>query len=260
MLRPRLEKPDAMLGHAARPVARRPRDAEQSVQLAGRNEFRAGRRRRAGRRLRKAGRARCMERHIAFDLLHELVNVAVQHGDRTKASEQFQRLGRILRAPAPFGGNGPQGNMREDDERRRCALYPSDRPPQPGELLGPEIAHAARLQVEDVVEADEMRAAVIEGIPALALGKLAIAVEIGLAGAFVDGRERTYSSVPPREFVPPSGDGKETSHRPLLFPAIAENPAAARRELCCNRIWCDHARSFRRAHQAFELGALVIRQ
>jgi hypothetical protein len=31
-----------------------------------------------------------------------------------------------------------------------------------------------------------MHTAVIEGIPALALGELAIAVEIGLAGAFVD--------------------------------------------------------------------------
>src|ERR1700730_19457030 len=36
-------------------------------------------------------------------------------------------------------------------------------------------------------------------------------------------RLRTCSSVPPREFVPPSGDGKETSHRLVLFPATAEN-------------------------------------
>ena len=52
---------------------------------------------------------------------------------------------------------------------------------EPGELLGPEIAHAARLQIEDIDEADEMRAAMVEGIPALALGELAVAFEIGFA-------------------------------------------------------------------------------
>ena len=126
-----------------------------------------------------------MERHIAFDLLHELVNVAVEHRDRTKAREQLQRLRRILRAPAPFGRDGPQGDMREDDDRRRCALS-LQIVGEPGELLGAEIAHAAGLQIEDIDEADEMRAAVIEGIPALALGELAVAIEIGLAVVLVD--------------------------------------------------------------------------
>jgi hypothetical protein len=45
--------------------------------FARRNEFRARRRRGARRRLRKGGRACCMERHIALDLLHELMNVAI---------------------------------------------------------------------------------------------------------------------------------------------------------------------------------------
>src|SRR5215471_13272797 len=75
--------------------------------------------------------------------------------------------------------------MRENDDRRRCGLSVQI-VGEPRELLLTEIAHAARLKIEHIVEADEMHAAMIEGIPAFALRELAVAVEIDLAGAFVD--------------------------------------------------------------------------
>ena len=97
-------------------------DAEQPAQLAGRHEFRAGRGRRAGRRLRKSGGARSVKSDGALDLLHQLVDVSVQHCDRAETGEQRERLRRILRAPAPFRRDGPERDMREDDDRRRGAF------------------------------------------------------------------------------------------------------------------------------------------
>ena len=87
-----------------------------------------------------------------------------------KRSSSASACGRILRAPAPFGSDGPQGDMREDDDRRRGALA-LQIVGEPRELLGAEIAHAARLQIDDIDEADEMHAAMVEGIPAFALGE-----------------------------------------------------------------------------------------
>src|SRR5215471_16367402 len=75
--------------------------------------------------------------------------------------------------------------MRENDDRRRCALSVQI-VGEPRELLLTEIAHASCLKIEHIVEADEVHAAVVEGIPTFALRELAVAVEIGLAGTFVD--------------------------------------------------------------------------
>ena len=57
---------------------------------------------------------------------------------------------------------------------------------EPGELLGAEIAHAAGLEIDDVDEADEVHAGLVERIPAGALRALAVALEIGLAVVLVD--------------------------------------------------------------------------
>ena len=70
--------------------------------------------------------------------------------------------------------------MGEDDDRRARAAR-GEIGLQPGELIGSEIAHAPRLEIDDVDEADEVSAARIEGIPAVALGALAVAIEIELA-------------------------------------------------------------------------------
>src|SRR5271166_5341712 len=75
--------------------------------------------------------------------------------------------------------------MREHDNRGRGALVRKVAG-EPGDLLGPEIAHAAGLEVNHIDEADEMDAALIERIPPRALGVFAVAIEIGLALPLVD--------------------------------------------------------------------------
>ena len=52
----------------------------------------SGRRRSTGRRLREGGRARGMEGDVAFNLLHHLVDVAVEHGHRAETLQVAERL------------------------------------------------------------------------------------------------------------------------------------------------------------------------
>src|SRR5256885_6330947 len=66
-------------------------NAEQRTQLGILDLHRPGRGRRARRRLREGGRACGVEGHVALDLLHHLVDVAVEYGDRAKALEVVQR-------------------------------------------------------------------------------------------------------------------------------------------------------------------------
>src|ERR1700704_367969 len=63
----------------------------------------------------KRHRARGVERDVALNLLHDLMNVAIQHGHRTEAFEITHCLIGITRAPAPCFVNRPQRHMREDD-------------------------------------------------------------------------------------------------------------------------------------------------
>ena len=91
----------------------------------------------------------------------------------------------IIGAPAPIFGDRPQWDVGEDDNRRRGgkALHIIGKP---SELLRPEIAHAAGLEVHHIVETDEMDTVLVEGIPACALGVLAVALEIGFERHFVE--------------------------------------------------------------------------
>ena len=59
-----------------------------------------------------------MERNMPFHLLRDLVDVPVEHGDRTEPRQELQRLGGIVRAPAPVGIHGPQRDVGEHDDRR----------------------------------------------------------------------------------------------------------------------------------------------
>ncbi len=160
-------------------------DAEDAAQLSGRYQLGAGRGRGARRRLRERGRARGVERHVAFNLLHDLVDVPVEHGHRSEAGQQGERLRRILGAPAPFRRNRPQRDMGEDHNRGLCALA-LQVVGEPGELVGSEIAHAASFEVDHVDEADEVHAVLVERVPAGAARVLAVALQVGLAGSLVD--------------------------------------------------------------------------
>ena len=86
-----------------------------------------------------------------------------------------KRLRAIVGAPAPFGIDRPQRNVREDDDGR-AAGEPFHIIFEPLELLGAELAQAAGLQVHHVDQADEVHAFVIEAVPAVALRALAVAL------------------------------------------------------------------------------------
>ena len=59
-----------------------------------------------------------MEGHVAFHLLHDLVDVPVQHSDGPETLQEHQGLHAVIRAPTPIGIDGPQRDMGENDDRR----------------------------------------------------------------------------------------------------------------------------------------------
>src|SRR5437667_1330976 len=93
-------------------------DPKQAAQLAVFDLHWAGRGGRAWRRLREGRRARGVEGYVALHLLHHLVDVTVQHGDRAESLEIVQRAGAILGAPAPLRIDRPQRDMGEQHDRR----------------------------------------------------------------------------------------------------------------------------------------------
>src|SRR2546422_9571213 len=113
---------------------------------------------------------------MAFDLLQNLVDVAIEHRDRAEAFQHAQRLLTILGDPSPGGVYGPQGDVGEHDEGR-AAGEPCDIFFEPVQLVLAEAAQARRLEVENVDEPDEMHALVVKALPAVTRGPLPIAVE-----------------------------------------------------------------------------------
>src|SRR5262249_43943489 len=103
-----------------------------------------------------------MERDVALDLLLDLVDVAVEHGDRSETLQTAERARRVLGTPSPILIHRPQGQVRQDDDRRagreafHVLLYPF-------ELLVAELGKPGRfeprLEIEDIDQCDEMRAA-----------------------------------------------------------------------------------------------------
>src|SRR5262249_31793211 len=118
------------------------------------------------------------ERDLALDLLHHLVNVAIQDRDGAEALQDRESLGAVLRSPAPFGVDRPQRNVREDNNRSAGA-DPGDIFAEPFQLLGSDGAEA--LQLRAVVQANEMNALVVEALPGLSGGRFAEALEIEFA-------------------------------------------------------------------------------
>src|SRR5262249_37642077 len=121
-------------------------------------------------------RHRRVKGDVAFDFLQNLVDVAIQHGDRAEAFQQAQSLLTILGDPSPGGVDGPQGDVGEDDEGR-AAGEPCDIVFEPVQLVLTEAAQARCLEVQDVDEPDEMHALVVKALPAIPRGPLPVAVE-----------------------------------------------------------------------------------
>ena len=81
----------------------------------------------------------------------------------------------VLGTPAPFGVNGPQRNVREDDDRRTGGKT-ADILAEPFQLFRADLAKP--FQLGAVVETDEMHALVVKALPGLAGGGLAETLEI----------------------------------------------------------------------------------
>src|SRR6516162_2791441 len=152
---------------------------EQRTQLVVRDLHRTRRGRGTGRWLRERGRHGGMEGDMAFNFLHHLMDVAVEHGDRAEPLQKFDGARAIVGAPAPLLIDGPQWNVGEHHDRRLRG-FSLEIVRKPLKLLFAEIAEPARLKVHDVDETDEMYAVGIKAVPPGALGVPAVVVVIEL--------------------------------------------------------------------------------
>jgi hypothetical protein len=102
-------------------------NAEKGAQLVVGDFHRSRRRCRTRRWLRERGRQGGVKGDVDLNLLHDLVDVAVEHRHRTEALEMVERARRVFGAPAPGWIDAPQRNVREDDDRGRGrAAFESD--------------------------------------------------------------------------------------------------------------------------------------
>src|SRR5215470_5198280 len=154
-------------------------DAENRAQFVVGDFHRSGRRSGTRCGLRERGRHRGMEGRVAFDLLHDLVDVTVEHRHRAEALEVVEGARGVFGSPAPGGIDRPQRNVGEhDDGRRRGAAV--EVVLQPFELLVAEIAQSAGLEIDDVDQTDEVHAVRVEAVPARAFAAAAVAVAVKL--------------------------------------------------------------------------------
>src|SRR5215471_14623624 len=116
---------------------------------------------------------------MAFDLLHDLMNVAVQDRDRAEPFQIGQGAFAVVGSPSPFGIHRPEWNVSEDDDRR-AAFEPLDVALEPLELFGAERTEPPGFEIDDVDEADEVHAALIEAVPASALRPFAEPLQVTL--------------------------------------------------------------------------------
>src|SRR5262245_21567210 len=109
-----------------------------------------------------------MERDVALNLLHDLMDVPVEHRYGPEPLQIRQCPFAVIRSPSPLRVHRPQRDVREDDDG--CAAREVfDILLQPFELFRAQRTEPACLQVDDVHETDEMDASLIEAVPPGAL-------------------------------------------------------------------------------------------
>src|ERR1700674_5486813 len=110
-----------------------------------------------------------MKSYVTFALLHDLVDVAVQHSDRAEALQVRQRLRTILRAPAPLRVHGPERYVCIHYDRRtvRVSLQIGF---QPLELISAEISQSAGFEIYHIYQPDEVYPFVVIAVPTCSLG------------------------------------------------------------------------------------------
>src|SRR5262245_50226849 len=103
------------------------------------------------------------------------MDVAVEHADGTETLEQPECLLAVVGAPAPLRIHRPERDVGKD--HYRCTRgKPVHVALEPVKLLRPQAAESACLQVHHVDQPDEVHSAVIETVPSVALGALAVSI------------------------------------------------------------------------------------
>ena len=125
--------------------------------------------------MRKGRGHRGVKRDIAFHLLHDLVDVSIQHGDRAKAFEQPKRLRAIFGAPAPIRIDRPKRYVRKNHHRPAGRLGLEIRF-EPLELIRAELTKAFKRR--HIGQPDEMDVLVVEAEPTASLAVLAITRQV----------------------------------------------------------------------------------
>src|ERR1051326_2285503 len=114
----------------------------------------------------------------ALGYLKRFGSVTVLNG--AEALEVTQRLRGIIRAPAPFRIDGPEWDMSEHNNRRAGGQI-GEVVLEPFQLVAPKETKPARLQIQHINQPDKMNSPVIEAVPAVAFGVLAITFPISPA-------------------------------------------------------------------------------
>src|SRR5271169_3962869 len=153
------------------------RDPQHALQLIGWNFHGAWRRRGSRCRLRERSGQSRVERDVAFHLLHDLMDMPIQDGNRAEALQVSEGLLAVVGAPTPFGINRPERDVREHDHRRAAFQVPYIIL-EPLELLGAERSEAAGFEVHYVDEANEVRALVVKAVPALSFRIFTEAIQV----------------------------------------------------------------------------------
>src|SRR3984893_17393112 len=113
-----------------------------------------------------------MERDVALDLLHDLMDMAIEHSHRAKALQVAERAAGIFGPPSPFRVDRPQRQVGEDHDRGACRAA-GNILLHPFELLVAEFGETggfeAGFEIEDVDQGDKVHAPDVEGVPAFAL-------------------------------------------------------------------------------------------
>src|SRR6202042_464589 len=110
----------------------------------------------------------------AFDLLHNLMNMAVQDRSGSEALDVGQGLLAVVGSPSPIGIDGPAWNVGKEHNRSagRATLEISLKP---FELLVTQRSHASSFQIGNIYETDEMHTFVIEAGPSSAFCAFSVA-------------------------------------------------------------------------------------
>ena len=118
-----------------------------------------------------------MEGGVALGFLEHLVDVAVEQGERTESFQVGESARAVGCAPTPLRISHPQRHMCEHHNGRAVG-HRLEIIFHPFKLLIAELAKATFANRHHVVQANEVRARVVEAEPALAFRALAKTFEV----------------------------------------------------------------------------------